>query len=77
MEDPLNHAGLLAADATIRSHPALAHTVKLLVAQGGEIAFERCYRGAAPDELHCVHSVTKSFTSTLVGMLVGDGGMRT
>jgi CubicO group peptidase (beta-lactamase class C family) len=71
----LNHAGLLAADASIRALPELAHTVKLLVAQGGEIVFERCYRGSAPDDLHCLHSVTKSFTSTLVGMLVGDGAL--
>jgi len=69
----LNHDGLVAADATIRSHPDLAHTVSLLVAQHGEIVFERCYRDATAADLQCVHSVTKSFTSTLVGILVGDG----
>ena len=65
--------GLLAADATIRTHPDLAHTLKLLVAQHGEIVFERCYRDSGPTDLHCAHSVTKSFTSTLVGILAGDG----
>lgn len=65
--------GLLAADATIRAHPDLAHTLKLLVAQHGEIVFERCYRDSGPTDLHCAHSVTKSFTSTLVGILAGDG----
>jgi len=69
----LNTDGLLAADATIRSHPDLAHTVSLLVAQHGEIVFERCYRDSGLDDLHCVHSVTKSFTSTLVGILAGEG----
>jgi len=68
----LNNDGLLAADATIRSHPDLAHTLNLLVASRGEIVFERCYRGSVPADLHCAHSVTKSFTSTLVGILAGD-----
>jgi len=69
----LNHDGLLAADATVRSHPDLAHTLNVLVAHHGDIVFERCYRGSAPADLHCAHSVTKSFTSTLVGILAGDG----
>jgi CubicO group peptidase (beta-lactamase class C family) len=69
----LNYDGLLAADATIRSHPDLAHTVSLLVAQHGEIVFERCYRGSGVADLHCAHSVTKSFISTLVGIVAGDG----
>jgi len=67
--------GLMAADACIRSHPAMAHTLNLLVAHHGEIVFERYYRNAGPDELHSVHSVTKSVTSTLVGILAGDGAL--
>lgn len=69
----MNHDGLLAADARIRSHPDLAHTVNLLVAHHDEIVFERCYRGTGEGDIHSSHSVTKSFISTLVGMLVGDG----
>jgi len=63
----------MAADTTIRSHPDLAHTVSLLVAQHGEIVFERCYRDSGVADLHCAHSVTKSFISTIVGILAGDG----
>lgn len=69
----MNHDGLLAADATIRSHPDLAHTLNLTVAQHGEVIFERCYRDSDPTDIHCAHSVTKSFISTLVGILTGDG----
>ena len=69
----MNYDGLLAADATIRSHPDLAHTLSLLVAQHGEIVFERCYRNSGAADLHCAHSVTKSFISTLVGILAGEG----
>ena len=69
----MNYDGLLAADATIRSHPDLAHTVSLLVAQHGELIFERYYRDSGAADLHCTHSVTKSFISTLVGILAGDG----
>ena len=65
--------GCLAADAAIRSHPDMTHALSLLVAQHGEIVFERYYRDCAHDDLHPVHSVTKSFTSTLVGILVGNG----
>ena len=65
--------GLLAADACIRSNPDLAHTLNLLVAHHGEIVFERYYRDSGPDVLHNCHSVTKSFISTLVGILAGRG----
>lgn len=47
--------------------------MSLLVAHHGEIVFERCYRGSVPADLHCAHSVTKSFTSTVVGILADDG----
>ena len=69
----MNYDGLLAADSAIRSNPDLAHTVSLLVAQHGEIVFERCYRDSGAADLHCAHSVTKSFISTLVGILAGEG----
>ena len=69
----MNYDGLLAADATIRSDPDLAHTVSLLVAQHSEIVFERCYRDSGVADLHCAHSVTKSFISTLIGILAGEG----
>ncbi|MDP1807537.1 MAG: serine hydrolase domain-containing protein [Acidimicrobiales bacterium] len=65
--------GLMAADACIRSNPELAHTLTLIVAQHGDTVFERYYRDSGPDVLHTVHSVTKSFTSTLVGILAGAG----
>lgn len=69
----MNYDGLLAADSAIRSNPDLAHTVSLLVAQHGEIVFERSYRDSGAADLHCAHSVTKSFISTLVGILAGEG----
>ena len=68
----MHNDGLLAADANIRTSPDLAHTLCLLVARHGEIVFERRYRGSGPDDLHCIHSVTKSVISTLIGILAGD-----
>jgi CubicO group peptidase (beta-lactamase class C family) len=65
--------GLMAADACIRSDPELRHTLNLLVAQHGDIVFERYYRGSGPDDLQNMHSVTKSFISTVVGILAGAG----
>ena len=67
------HDGLVAADREIRSHPDLAHNLSLVVAQHGDVVFERYYRRARPTDPHLVHSVTKSVTSTLVGILAGDG----
>lgn len=69
------HDGLLAADARIRSHPDLGHTLALVVAHHGEAVFERYYRDSGPDDPHDIHSVTKSFTSTIAGILVGDGAL--
>jgi CubicO group peptidase (beta-lactamase class C family) len=65
--------GLMAADACIRSNPDLAHTVNLIVAHHGDVVFERYYRDSGPGVLHTVHSVTKSFISTVVGILAGAG----
>lgn len=63
----------MAADACIRSNPELAHTLNLIVAHHGEIVFERYYQDSGPDVLHSIHSVTKSFTSTVIGILAGAG----
>ncbi len=68
----LNEA-CLAADARIRSHPDESHPASLLVVRHGEIVFERYYRDCGPNDLRSAHSVTKSFVSTLVGILVSDG----
>ena len=54
---------LAAADARIQGLPELRNTQSLLVMHGGEVAFERYYRGRSPDDLADTHSVTKSFSS--------------
>lgn len=66
---------LEAAAAEILTVPELGHTLSLLVAHRGELVFERYFGPAGPTDLHNLHSVTKSFVSTLVGILVGDGFM--
>ena len=64
---------LAAADARIRELPELRNTESLVVAHGSEVVFERYYRGRSPDDLADTHSVTKSFTSAVIGVLVSDG----
>lgn len=64
---------LAAADTRIQGLPELRNTESLVVVHGGEVAFERYYRGRSPDDLADTHSVTKSFTSAVVGALVSDG----
>lgn len=65
--------GCLVANTRIREYRDLAHTASLLVAHHGEIVYERYYRRAEPEDLRCVHSVTKSVISSLVGILIMDG----
>ena len=64
---------LAAADARIQGLPELRNTEGFVVLHRGEVAFERYYRGRSPDDLADTHSVTKSFTSAVVGALVSDG----
>ena len=64
---------LAAADARIQGLPELRNTESLVVLHGGEVVFERYYRGRSRDDLADTHSVTKSFTSAVVGALVSDG----
>lgn len=64
---------LAAADARIQALPELRNTESLVVVRRGGVAFERYYRGRSADDLADTHSVTKSFTSAVVGALVSDG----
>jgi CubicO group peptidase (beta-lactamase class C family) len=43
------------------------------VAQSGDVIAEHYYNGQGPDSLYEVRSVTKSFTSALIGIAVGRG----
>ncbi len=77
-EDGDMHGGielnlLAAADARIQGLPELRNTESFVVLHRGEVAYERYYRGRSPDDLADTHSVTKSFTSAVVGALVSDG----
>jgi CubicO group peptidase (beta-lactamase class C family) len=57
-------------DEAIRSEPAYAHTSHLLVEVGGELVFDRRYRGPRVAD---VFSVTKSVVATLCGIAVREG----
>ncbi len=69
--------GLIAADAHIRSHPNLDHTLNLLVAHHGEMVFERYYRDS---RLTCTRSIPSprashrplSASSPATARLAGD-----
>jgi CubicO group peptidase (beta-lactamase class C family) len=45
----------------------------LLVVRGGYLVFERYYGGCEQDDTHLVASVTKSFTSALIGIAIEQG----
>lgn len=45
----------------------------LIIARHGYIVFEEYPSGLSPDTLHVLHSVTKSFTSALIGIAIQKG----
>src|SRR5215211_9343894 len=64
-----------AVDAAIREVPARRHIQSIVVAREGELLLERYFRDRRPTDLSNLHSVTKSFVATLVGMAIGDGSL--
>lgn len=49
------------------------HVRSIVVAQGGQVVYERYHPLDGPDTVFDSFSVAKSFTSALIGLLVGDG----
>ncbi|MCQ2134412.1 MAG: beta-lactamase family protein [Bacteroidales bacterium] len=45
----------------------------IMILKHGNVVFEDWYGGAAADKPHAMHSVSKSFTATAVGMAVDEG----
>ena len=45
----------------------------LLIARNGVLVYEEYFRGATREGLHQVYSVTKSFTSALIGIAITEG----
>ena len=45
----------------------------LMILKHGNVIYENWYGDAAPDKPHAMHSVSKSFTATAIGMLVDQG----
>jgi CubicO group peptidase (beta-lactamase class C family) len=63
---------LRSADRRLQTLPTL---VSVLIMRHGHLVFERYYHGTR-DQVRNVFSVTKSFTSALVGIAVRDGLLR-
>jgi CubicO group peptidase (beta-lactamase class C family) len=62
-----------ALDAKLRTEPGV---LSVLVERNGRLAFERYYRGASRSARLDVFSVTKSVVSTLVGIALTQGKIR-
>ena len=59
----------------MRNVPARRHVQSVLVWKEGELLLERYFRDRRPTDLSNLHSVTKSFVATLVGIAIGDGSL--
>jgi CubicO group peptidase (beta-lactamase class C family) len=68
-----SHFDAAALDAKLRAEPGV---LSVLVERDGRLIFERYYRGAARRGRLDVFSVTKSVTSTLVGIAAHQGVLR-
>ncbi len=62
-----------AVDAAFGAPDATSRVQSIVVVQGGEITYERYHPLDGPDEVMNSYSVAKSFTSAIIGLLVGDG----
>ena len=62
-----------ALDAKLRAEPGV---LSVLVERDGRLVFERYYRGASRSGRIDVFSVTKSVTSTLIGIALSEGKLR-
>ena len=69
-------AGIQAAVDSILAVDAADDAVKfesLMILKHGKVIFEDWYGKAAPDKPHVMHSVSKSFTATAIGMAIDEG----
>jgi CubicO group peptidase (beta-lactamase class C family) len=62
-----------AVDIAFGADDAVARVRAIVVVQGGEIVYERYHPLDSPDQATVSWSVAKSFTSAIIGMLIGDG----
>lgn len=62
-----------AVDTAFGAPDAAARVRSLVVVQGGRIVHERYHPLDGPDTIMVSYSVAKSFTSAVIGMLIGDG----
>ncbi len=62
-----------AVDAAFGAPDATARVQSIVVVEGGEIVYERYHPLDDVDEIMNSYSVAKSFTSAVIGLLVGDG----
>ncbi len=62
-----------AVDVAFRAPDAGARVQSIVVVGGGEIVYERYHPLDDVDEIMSSFSVAKSFTSAVIGLLVGDG----
>ena len=60
----------------IRAEECCPHLQALLIARHGRLVTEEYFHGWGPDLLHTLQSVTKSFTSALVGIALFRGEFR-
>ncbi|MFN8022229.1 MAG: serine hydrolase [Acidimicrobiales bacterium] len=62
-----------AVDVAFGAPDATARVRSIVVVKGGEIVYERYHPLDGPDTIMDSYSVAKSYTSAVIGMLIGDG----
>jgi CubicO group peptidase (beta-lactamase class C family) len=60
---------------SLSSVPARRHIQSFVLSRDGQIVLERYFRDRRPSDLSNIHSVTKSFVSTLACMAISDGAL--
>jgi len=72
-EQGLDPAPIEKLVATIRANREIRNVHSLLIVRNGRLVLEEYFDGHDADELHELQSVSKSFTSALVGIAIAQG----
>jgi CubicO group peptidase (beta-lactamase class C family) len=75
-ENGLDAGRLQALANAIRDGKEFPDLHSLLVVRNGRLVFEEYFDGYRADQLHTLQSVSKSFTSTLIGIAIARGDIR-
>ncbi len=75
-QEGLSAGGLEALAHAVRTDARLKNIDSMLIVRNGRLILEEYFNGYKRESLHTIQSVTKSFTSALIGIAVNEGALK-